>query len=235
MATFLNRVITWLIALSLIIFSFVTILDIACFNDAFYTYEFNKNEVAETIGISDSDLERAKDVLLAYIRGTYDNLDIEVVIDDEAVAMFNEKEIAHMVDVRSLYMLVSTVRYIALVILVVGLIYIALKKENRAFSAIKKAYVTLLSLLAALIGVLVIYALSDFTSFWNTFHRIFFTNDLWILNPNTDRLIMMVPQSFFFDLVIMIVVLFVMSLVMMYCLLNLVAKKELHATQHRSI
>ena len=33
------------------------------------------------------------------------------------------------------------------------------------------------------------------------FHHIFFRNDLWLLDPNTDILIMMVPETFFFHLV----------------------------------
>ena len=187
------------------------------------------------MGISDSDLEKATEVLLGYIRGSYDSLAVEVTIDGEVVAMFNEKEVAHMVDVRNLYMTVSTVRYIALAILVLGFIYIALKKEGRAFVALKKAYTNLLSLLGAFIGVLVIFALSDFTSFWNTFHQIFFTNDLWLLDPSSDRLIMMVPESFFFDLVIMIVVLFVLTLAVVYFLLNRTTRRELYGAEHRSI
>ncbi len=228
--TILNRVFTYLISLSFIVFSFIAILDIACFNEAFYVYEFNKNEVAETIGISDTDLQKATDVLLGYIRGSYDSLDVEVTIDDEVVAMFNEKEIAHMVDVRDLYTIVSTIRYVALVILVIGLIYIALKKDSTVFVELKKSYINVLSLLVAFIAVLVIYALADFTSFWNTFHQLFFTNDLWLLNPSSDRLIMMVPESFFFDLVIMIIILFVLSLLVGYLLL----KGAIRRTSHES-
>ncbi len=222
----LDRVVSWLVALSFIIFSFVTVLDIACFNDAFYAYEFDKNEVAETIGISDADLDRATEVLLGYIRGSYDSLDVEVTIDDEVVAMFNEKEASHMVDVRDLYMTVSTVRYGVLALLAIGLIYIAFKKGGKPFTMLKKAYTSLLSILGAIIGVLVIYALADFTSFWRSFHRIFFTNDLWLLDPKTDRLISMVPESFFFDLVIMIIVLFALTLVLAYILLRRAARRE---------
>ena len=39
------------------------------------------------------------------------------------------------------------------------------------------------------------------------FHQISFTNDLWILNPETDFLLIMFPESFFRDVAIMIVVL----------------------------
>ena len=55
-----------------------------------------------------------------------------------------------------------------------------------------------------------LFALIDFDSFWRNFHEIFFTNDLWLLDPRTDILIMMVPLQFFYDLVMRIVITFVL-------------------------
>ena len=40
---------------------------------------------------------------------------------------------------------------------------------------------------------------TDFTRYFILFHEIFFTNDLWMLDPTTDRLINMVPEGFFID------------------------------------
>ena len=36
------------------------------------------------------------------------------------------------------------------------------------------------------------------------FHKIAFNNDLWILNPNTDYLLMMFPEDFFRDVAVLI-------------------------------
>ena len=38
------------------------------------------------------------------------------------------------------------------------------------------------------------------------FHEIAFNNDLWILNPNKDYLLMMYPEDFFRDVAILILV-----------------------------
>lgn len=40
---------------------------------------------------------------------------------------------------------------------------------------------------------------TDFTKYFVIFHKIFFDNDLWILDPATDLLINIVPEPFFMD------------------------------------
>jgi integral membrane protein (TIGR01906 family) len=50
-----------------------------------------------------------------------------------------------------------------------------------------------------------VLAAIDFAGFWTVFHKIFFRNDLWLLNPSTDFLIRMMPQRFFVGMVTHIV------------------------------
>ncbi len=50
-----------------------------------------------------------------------------------------------------------------------------------------------------------IWAAADFSTFWVSFHELFFTNDLWLLDPAKSVLINMVPAQFFYDLVMRIV------------------------------
>jgi len=50
----------------------------------------------------------------------------------------------------------------------------------------------LIAALAAIIS-------TDFTKYFIMFHHIFFSNDLWILDPSTDMLINIVPEGFFMD------------------------------------
>jgi len=48
----------------------------------------------------------------------------------------------------------------------------------------------------------------DFTSAFEVFHKMFFNNDAWILDPSTDRLINIVPEGFFIDTAIRIVIIY---------------------------
>ena len=60
-------------------------------------------------------------------------------------------------------------------------------------------------ILAAILGV----AMSiDFTSCFTLFHKLFFTNNLWIFDPETDYMIRMLPEGFFSDMVIRVGVIF---------------------------
>ena len=43
-----------------------------------------------------------------------------------------------------------------------------------------------------------------FDQAWTTFHEIVFRNDLWKLNPATDRLIQMFPEPFWKDMTIVV-------------------------------
>ena len=43
--------------------------------------------------------------------------------------------------------------------------------------------------------------MTDFHRYFMIFHEIFFKNDLWLLDPDTDLLIRMLPEGFFFDMV----------------------------------
>ena len=53
-------------------------------------------------------------------------------------------------------------------------------------------------LTGALFAVVGVLALSGFDSAWSNFHGLAFTNDLWQLDPDTDHLIQMFPEEFWF-------------------------------------
>jgi integral membrane protein (TIGR01906 family) len=56
-----------------------------------------------------------------------------------------------------------------------------------------------------ILGSVMLWALIDFNSIFYIFHILSFSNDLWLLDPATDYLIMMFPSGFFFDGAIVIV------------------------------
>ena len=51
----------------------------------------------------------------------------------------------------------------------------------------------------ALLAVLTAIISSNFSKYFIVFHHIFFNNDLWMLDPQTDLLINIVPEPFFMD------------------------------------
>ena len=50
---------------------------------------------------------------------------------------------------------------------------------------------------------------------WKRIHEIFFTNDLWLFDPATDYMIRMLPEGFFYDMVMRIGGVFIGSLLIL--------------------
>ena len=77
----------------------------------------------------------------------------------------------------------------------------------------------------AMIWVLGLVISTDFTKYFIVFHKIFFNNDLWVLDPRTDMLINIVPEGFFFDTAARIAMVFA-GIVMVFFVGNLVLYKR---------
>lgn len=183
-------------------------VDLNAFYRPLYKDTYAEVGTAETIGVSETDLTYSTVALLDYLRDVRDDLDVPVTIDGTEQPMFNEREINHMVDVKVLYQDAMLVKWVSLTVFVVGLCAIFLTKPKQTADLFHKgASIALAVSFIVMIG-LAIFALIDFTAFWTQFHLIFFNNDLWILNPKTDNLILMVPELFFNRLVTRILISF---------------------------
>lgn len=210
-----NKHLSILCALSLITFAFLSCVNYWSFNKNFYKSEYKKLNVAEYIGISEDDLNKATDVLLGYIKGENKTLDIECRINGITRSVFNDREKAHMQDVKNLYDWAIVVRNVSFIFFVLSFIYIGRSKE--LFIGYKYS----LSLVGLIIAFLLLFCLMDFEGFWLAFHHLFFPfNDLYLLDPRYDILVMMVPEGFFFDLCVLIVVSTSVMLVGLYFVLR---------------
>jgi len=108
-----------------------------------------------------------------------------------------------MEDVKNLFVAGLWIRRIAFLILVLAIVALVVTKSDWKRMLPKYFLIsigTMLGLIAG-IGALV---MQDFGKYFTKFHEIFFDNDLWILDPDTDLLIRMLPQGFFSDMVIRI-------------------------------
>ena len=61
-------------------------------------------------------------------------------------------------------------------------------------------------------------AVFNFNAVFVQFHHIFFDNDLWIFDPAEDYMIRMLPEGLFYDMVMRIGAIFVVSLVVLLVL-----------------
>ena len=161
-------------------------LKLVMIQDSFYAEQHLKNHVYDQFGKEIADAETQH--LLDYLQyGT-----------PLATTFFNEKEKSHMSDVRSLYQKVSWIWYGITIILLLAVMM--LDKKDRSILLIGGSLLALI-----LIGALYVMSLSDFSSYFTKFHEIFFANNHWMLNPETDHLIMLFPEQFFRAFVLSII------------------------------
>lgn len=221
-----NKVIGLICCLSLLLGTIISIIDFWCFNDAFYKNEYTNLNTAESIGMSQEDLDKTTDVLLNYLKDRNNTLDIQVKIKGQLREVFNQREKDHMVDVRELYLNAITVRNVAYGIFAFCIFILVYKKDLKC---LYKSYLKALAIFGFIFIAIGIFCIIDFDSFWTSFHHIFFAgNDLWLLDPRTDVLIMMVPSKFFFDLCISIVFSIFVVMFIYFIIIKILDKKVIN-------
>ena len=129
-------------------------------------------------------------MITAYLQG--DDIPFQHVFtaDGTQYAAFNQKEQHHMADVQDLFRLCRVAAWACATLCVTLAL---LLRKDFPWRTVSR---TLIALLAS-VTVLIILACVDFNSLFVLFHRIAFANDLWLLNPQTDLLIRLMPIEFF--------------------------------------
>lgn len=177
----------------------LTILQYYSHNLDFYMKEFRKYNVAEVTTMTEEDLSRVAQRLISYLKDEEEDLSIKAVIKGEPREVFGQREKQHMVDVKELFIKGYKLRNMGLSITLLSIIilfFISKSKNVDIFQALLWSSIIPIFLLIILYILLVI----DFNKYFTYFHEIFFTNDLWLLNPKTEVLIQMLPLGFFIDI-----------------------------------
>ena len=202
----MNKLIYRLAMMLFILAMFITVIDLNAFNLSYYEKMYEQEKVAETLGLDDDTVMNATHIMLDYLKDRRTDMDYRM---SDGSPYYSQRELDHMVDVKNLYQGALLFRNIALLVSLSVMIYAVIKKS---FCDLKEASTWSLSVLSVVFFALGLYAWVDFDRFWINFHEVFFTNDLWLLDPAVDRLISMVPLPFFMGLVLRIVLSLVLVL-----------------------
>ena len=167
------------------------------------------------------DHDYAVDRIAGYLNYRYDNLEFGVDEADDTVIM-RQIEIDHMVDVKNLY---TSLRIAAVISLIAGVIlsYIVYKKNVKEFYKTFKNLYLAPMFFTMFLGT---FFIIDFNKAFTAFHHIFFTNEDWQLY-NTDVLIILLPINFWLVSASIILVLFSLSLGLIYYLNEKIIRKTL--------
>jgi integral membrane protein (TIGR01906 family) len=201
---------TALASVLLIVGLLIASIEMFAVNQGFFESEYAKLNTKDDIGVTQEDLSDMTKVLLDYTTGKAESLDMQKEIQGQMQEVFGEREKAHMVDVKALYLGARNLRTISLAGAVVLIVLAFILGRGRTLRTLCRSFLWVSLGFLIAVGALAAYAAIDFTNFWISFHHIFFAgNDLWLLDPSTDVLIQMVPEQFFSDLVARIIIRFV--------------------------
>jgi len=187
-------------------------LEIITFSDWVYEYNWTRNQISQNTGIKIDQLNQVSDQIKDYFRD--DQVKLEVLLQQpgkEVLNLFNQKEIDHMVDVKNLIKTTILFERTGLILLIIFFVFYLFREGYISFYENLKRIMLVSFLIWSILLFLIVFGMIvDFNYTFTLFHKIMFTNDLWILDPNSDFLIMIYPQRFFLEISAAIIILFIL-------------------------
>jgi integral membrane protein (TIGR01906 family) len=220
----IQRSIIIIFTISLFLVLLFTSIQVVAFNLDYYESQYNKRNIANNVGMKQEELMKVTYNMLEYLKDNRDNLDIHAMVNGEVSEVFGNREKRHMMDVKTLFLTAMSMRNYSLIILCISLLYFLKYKYIglKALACVKYTYISVLGFITLLCTILLI----NFNRYFTIFHHIFFSNDLWILNPKEDILINIVPETFFFETAIIILAIFSFTLILIIFIASRVIRKN---------
>jgi integral membrane protein (TIGR01906 family) len=169
-----------------------------------YAYATDHYHTTETTGISRSDLLRASAEVRRYFNNREDTLFIRVNSGGQTISLFNDRETAHMRDVKHLFQLSFRVQEGAIVYIMAYVVMVFIWTREGTVRRLAREVLAGGVLGLVVLGGLGLFAIVGFDSFWTDFHSIAFPSGNWEFDPATDHLIQMFPDDFWRDVTIWI-------------------------------
>ena len=200
----LQRVLATIISITAILILLITAFEIGAYSDyGWYKKAYEKYGVLDDLDMKMQDVMHVTEEMMAYLRGNRADLVVDTIVDGEEQEFFNDREKAHMVDVKNLFIGGLWIRRIAILIFALAVILLAKTKSNWKW-LLPKCFLIGFGVFIGIVGIVGGLVGSNFNKYFLMFHKVAFRNDLWLLNPETDLLICMLPEGFFLDMVMRI-------------------------------
>lgn len=189
-----------------------TSVQVVVYNDNYFEWHYRQHDIMNETKMDLNNLMDVTDKMMDYLIDRRDTLDMTAIIEGQEQEVFGEREKAHMIDVKDLFLAGKQLRDLFAIILCVLFLYFAKMKREYLMDWVNQLRIFFISSFIA-IAVFAAIISTDFNKYFTLFHELFFKNDLWLLDPETDILVNMVPEIFFFETVLLIVTVFVISII----------------------
>ncbi|MDF1617831.1 TIGR01906 family membrane protein [Petrocella sp. FN5] len=212
------------ISVAMVVILFIGSLQLVIFNEVLFRWHYETHQITETTKMTLPDLMTVTDQLLDYIKDKEDHMVIESKIDGINQEIFGEREKAHMIDVKNLYIWARNMQWLSLFLVVIIIGYGWMKSKIMLYETLSRVKYVIPLLLTMMVGIGILFA-TDFNKYFTIFHELFFSNDLWLLDPKTDIMINMVPEIYFYTVVMMSLALFVLSMIITVVGITIIGKR----------
>lgn len=182
----MKKLLSILLILSLSLTFLMISIENNAYNKNYYLRSYKKYNIESETGRIMYELDEITNHIINYLKGKGG--------DELLEPYFNEREVMHMRDVQNLFKYERLVKYFFGIISIIIMGYLGYKKEYK-FLGKTLAFGLFINYIVLII--LSLFIISDFNKYFTIFHYIFFSNDLWLLNPQTDLMIQMLPEEFF--------------------------------------
>ena len=210
----MKRIFGIILIISLSLTFLVISIEQSSYNKKYFHRSYEKYNIEKVTNVPMNELLSITDNIILYLKNKGG--------DELLSPFFNEREILHMRDVQGLFDLARWIKYICIILSTTMLIYFNKKKD---YMILGKSMLFGLFINHILFGILAILASIDINRYFTYFHLLFFSNDLWILNPKTDLMIQMLPEEFFMGMAKNIMLLFFIYLAILQVLGYIYIKK----------
>jgi len=202
MRKFISVSLAMLASIILILVLVFTSISFVINDETFINNEFTKLAISQKMGVSNVDLVRSMVRLVDYMEGDAEDINVEVTIDGQPAQMFDySQEAEHMADVRQIYTTIAGYRDIGVLVMLILFLFAAVAHFRYAPQYLSQGFLSGAFVMLLIFGFLGTWASLDFSNFWTFFHQTLFWNDLWLFDGTQSRMINMLPEEVFADII----------------------------------
>ncbi len=188
-------------AIALILCILFTVLQIIANDDTVINNEFTTLSISKSMGMTNSDLVLSTTNLVDYLEGTRESISTTVTINGEKQEMFPlQEEIDRMEYVRSLWQQGKQFRQVGIFVALACFLLAAMLDFRASLHTLAVGYCSGLFVTGMVLGFFGSWAAMDFSSFWKFVYDSIFWESLTTFDTVNSRLVKMLPDQFFGDI-----------------------------------
>jgi integral membrane protein (TIGR01906 family) len=164
-----------------------------------YRQGFARYHATERTGLPADQLEAVAQAFIAYFKGPPGQLNPTVILDGQRRPLFTQRESAHMEDVQKVMQLVFRLGLLATLGGLTAAAVLLTVERRAGLAYLGRLLIGGAILTGALLIAVALLSIVDFTELFIRFHEVAFRNDLWMLDPRSDYLLILFPEEFWLD------------------------------------